>query len=153
GVLPLTYLVLDGHFGNAAALQMARACQLQLISKLRADSALYLPYDGAYAGRGPRRIYGDKLSPLSIPERYLCQRSVEKDIESCIYQVQVRHKRFGQPLNVVCIVKTNLSTHAQAHVLLFSSDLTLAFDKLLDYYCLRGSLGVAVGNTCSLASF
>jgi DDE superfamily endonuclease len=139
-LLPLTYLVLDGHFGNAATLQMARACQLHLISKLRSDSALYLPYDGPYAGRGPRRIYGDKLTPLSIPHRYLCQSRVDKDIESCIYQVQARHKTFAQPLNVVCIVKTNLKTHSQAHVLLFSSDLTLPFDKLIDYYCLRFQL-------------
>src|SRR4029079_11706942 len=67
----------------------------------------------------------------------LCQTTVEKDIESCIYQVQARHKTFAQPLNVVCIVKTNLKTQAQAHVLLFSSDLALSFDTLRDYYCLR----------------
>jgi DDE superfamily endonuclease len=140
GVLPLTYLVLDGHFGNAAALQMARACKLHLISKLRSDSALYLPYDGPYGERGPHRIYGDKLNPRAIPERYLCQTSVEKDIESRIYQLHARHKTCAQPLNVVCLVKTNLSTHAQAHVLLFSSDLALPFDKLLDYYCLRFQL-------------
>src|SRR5438128_1579286 len=66
GLLPLTYLVLDGHFGNAATLEMARACKLHLISKLRSDSALYLPDQGPYAGRGPHRIYGDKLNPLSI---------------------------------------------------------------------------------------
>jgi putative transposase len=140
GVLPLTYLLLDGHFGTAAALQMARACKLHLISKLRSDSALYLPYDGVYAGRGPRRIYGDKLDRRALPERYLCKSSVEKDIESRIYQVQARHKTFAQPLNVVCLVKTNLKTHAQAHVLLFSSDLALPFDKVLDYYCLRFQL-------------
>jgi putative transposase len=136
-LLPLTYLVLDGHFGNAAALDMARACQLHLISKLRSDSALYLPSTGPDAGRGPRRIYGDKLNPRSIPERHLCQTTVEKDIETRIYQVQARHTTFAQPLNVVCIVKTKLKTQAVAHVLLFRSDLALAFDKLLDYYCLR----------------
>jgi hypothetical protein len=140
GLLPLTYLVLDGHFGNASALQMTRACNLHLICKLRSDSALYLPYDGPYAGRGPRRIYGDKLNPRAIPERYLCQTTVEKDIESCTYQLQARHKTFAQLLNVVCIVKTNLKTQARAHVLLFSSDLALPFDKLLDYYCLRFQL-------------
>lgn len=140
GLLSLTYLVLDGHFGNAATLHMARACKLHLISKLRSDSALYLPYQGPYAGRGPHRIYGDKLTPLSIPERYLCQTSVEKDIESRIYQLQARHKTCAVPLNVVCLVKTNLKTHAQAHVLLFSSDLALPFHKLLDYYCLRFQL-------------
>jgi putative transposase len=140
GRLPLTYLLLDGHFGNAAALQMALDCRLQLISKLRADSALYLPYDGPYAGRGPHRIYGDKLNPRAIPERYLCQTTIEKGIESRIYQVKARHKTCTQLLNVVCIVKTNLKTQAQAHVLVFSSDLALAADKLIDYYCLRFQL-------------
>ena len=61
GLFPLTYLVLDGHFGNNTALQMAQQCSLQLISKLRSDSALYLPFDGPYAGHGPRRIYGERL--------------------------------------------------------------------------------------------
>ena len=140
GLLPLTYLVLDGHFGNAAALEMALGCKLHLISKLRSDSALYLPYTGAYAGRGPHRIYGDKFNPRAIPERYLCQTRVEKDIQSCIYQLQARHKTYAEPLNVVCIVKTNLKTRAQAHVLLFSSDLALRFDKVVDYYCLRFQL-------------
>jgi DDE superfamily endonuclease len=140
GLMPLRYLVLDGHFGNAAALQMARACNLHLISKLRADSALYLPYDGPYAGRGPRRIYGDKLTVRAIPERYLCQRSVEKNIETRIYQVQARHKTCAELLNVVCLVKTNLTTQAQAHILLVCSDVTLSFDKVIDYYCLRFQL-------------
>ncbi len=47
------------------------------------------------------------------------------------------HKEFPQPLNVVVIVKTNLVTGARAHVLLVSSDLALAFDKLVEYYSLR----------------
>lgn len=139
-LLPLTYLVLDGHFGNNNALQMARQCELQLISKLRGDSAVYLPYAGAYAGHGPRRIYGDKLDPRSIPEWYLCQTSSADGIETRIYQLEVRHKSFAQALNLVVIVKTNLTTQAQAHVLLFSSDLELPFARLIDYYCLRFQL-------------
>ena len=38
---------------------------------------------------------------------------------------------------MVVIVKTNLQTQAQAHVILFSSDLDLAYDLLIDYYRLR----------------
>jgi putative transposase len=140
GLVPLSYLVLDGHFGNAGALHMAQECNLQLISKLRSDSALYLPYDGPYAGRGPKRLYGDKLNPRAIPDRYLRHTQVEKGIERCTYHFQARHKTFAQPLNVVCIVKTNLKTHSQAHVLLFSSDLALECDSLVDYYCLRFQL-------------
>jgi hypothetical protein len=139
-LLPLTYLVLDGHFGNNNALQMAQQCQLQLISKLRADSAVYLPYTGPYAGKGPRRIYGDKLDPRALPERFLSQTTVTDGIETRIYQLEARHKTFAQALNLVVIVKTNLHTQAQAHVLLFSSDLALPFDKLIDYYGLRFQL-------------
>ena len=135
-LIPLTYLVLDGHFGNNAALVMARQCKLHLISKLRSDSALYLPYDGSYAGRGPRRIYGDKIDPHCIPERYLRQSVVGDGIETRTYRVEARHKSVAQPLNVVLLLKTNLKTQTQAHVILFSSDLLVSWDKLIDYYCL-----------------
>jgi putative transposase len=53
GYSPLTYLVLDGHFGNHNALQRARQSHVHLISKLRYDAALYFPSTGPYAGRGP----------------------------------------------------------------------------------------------------
>lgn len=139
-LLPLTYLVVDGHFGNNAALQMAQQCNLHLISKLRSDSALYLPYAGPYAGRGPRRIYGDKIDPRAIAERYLRQTTVADGIVTRIYQLEARHKTFPQPLNVVVIVKTNLTTQAQAHVILFSSDTLLPFATLIDYYGLRFQL-------------
>lgn len=139
-LFPLTYLVLDGHFGNNGALQMALSCNLQLISKLRSDSALYLPYDGPYAGRGPRRIYGQRIDPRAIPERYLRQTSVEEGLETRIYQLQARHKTIAQALNVVVIVKTNVKSQAVAHVILFSSDLALPFDTLIEYYCLRFQL-------------
>jgi putative transposase len=137
GLFPLTYLVLDGHFGNNTALQMAQQSQLHLISKLRSDAALYLPYDGPYAGHGPHRIYGERLNPRAIPQRYLRQTSIEEGLETRTYQLQTRHTTFAQALNVVVIVKTNLKTQAVAHILLFSSDLALPFDKLIDYYRLR----------------
>lgn len=136
-LFPLTYVVLDGHFGNNTALQMAQQCHLALISKLRADSAVYLPYSGPYAGRGPRRLYGDKLNPRAIPERFLCQTTVAKGIETRTYQLEARHKTMAQALNLVVIVKTNLHTQAQAHVLLFSSDRALPWATLIDYYGLR----------------
>ena len=139
-VVPLTYLVLDGHFGTNAALQMVRQCDLHLISKLRADSALYLRYDGPYAGRGPRRKYGDKLSYRAIPERYLQQTTIAQGVETRIYRLEALHKEFAAALNVVIIVKTNLQSGAQAHVVLCSSDLGLSWDKLVDYYCLRFQL-------------
>src|SRR5499433_2599424 len=137
GVISLTYLVLDGHFGNHNALQMARQCGLHLISKLRYDAALYFPYTGPYAGRGPRRKYGHKVDYDHLPVHSLKETTVEGHIETRLYQMQVLHKEFAQPLNVVVITKTNLRTQARAHVVLFSSDLALAYAPLVDYYGLR----------------
>ena len=137
GVISLTYLVLDGHFGNHNALQMARQCGMHLISKLRCYAALYFPYSGPYAGRGPHRKYGPKIDYDLLPTQYLKETTVEGHIQTDVYQAQLLHKEFPQPLNVVIIAKTNLRTQARAHVVLFSSDLDLAYAPLIDYYGLR----------------
>jgi len=137
GLIRVTYLVLDGHFGNHPTLHMVRQCGLHLISKLRHDAALYLPYDGPYAGHGPYRKYGEKLDWRHLPDKCLKETTTEGQIETRIYHVQALHKEFSQPLNVVIIIKTNLQSRACAHVILFASDLTLAYDKLIDYYRLR----------------
>lgn len=137
GLFPLTYLLLDGHFGNGPSVQMAQQCGLHLISKLRCDSALYLPYAGPYQGRGPRRKYGAKLDYKQLPAEFLQQSSLEGTVETRIYQAELLHKEFGQPLNVVSIEKINRRTQKRAHVILFSSDLTLAYATLIEYYRLR----------------
>lgn len=137
GVLSIEHLVMDGHFGNNNALQMTRQCTLHLISKLRHDAALYFRYDGPYEGSGAPKKYGDKISYAAIPAQYLKATTTEKDIRTDIYQAEMLHKEFAQALNVVIIVKTNIKTGAWAHVVLFSSDLTLDYDWLIDYYRLR----------------
>ena len=137
GFVSLTYVVLDGHFGNHNALAMAQQHHLHLISKLRYDAALYFPYTGPYAGRGPRRKYGRKVDYTALPDPYLIATSVDGHIHTRLYQAQLLHKEFAHPLNVVILVKTNLRTQAQAHAVLFSSDLTLAAASLVDYYSLR----------------
>ena len=133
GLLPIRYLVLDGHFGNNNALQMARQCNLQLISKLRYDSQLFLPYQGPDG----RRKYGDRLNPRQMPPDYRVASSIEDGIRTDIYQLTARNPSFGCLLNVVVILKTHLRTQQQVHVILFSSDLELTYDKLVDYYSLR----------------
>jgi hypothetical protein len=54
--------------------------------------------------------------------------------------MSVWHKTFADLLNIVVIVKTHLKTHKTAHVVLFSSDVTLGYALLIDYYRLRFQL-------------
>ncbi|MEM1395603.1 MAG: transposase, partial [Cyanobacteria bacterium P01_H01_bin.150] len=136
-LIPITYLVLDCHFGNNNALQMARQVNLHIISKLRHDSALHIPYKNPVPNHSSRRKYGDRFDLRNIPACYLCKSSIEEDIQTDIYQAQLLHKEFAQPLNVVILVKTNIKTNGRSHVILFSSDLDLPYKKIIDYYKLR----------------
>jgi len=131
------YCVMDGAFGNNNALQMVRQCSLHLISKLRHDAALYFPYEGKQKKRGANKKYGAKLDYDHIPDNYLKESTLLDSIQTNIYQMTMWHKLIPDKLNIVIIVKTNLKTQKVAHVVLFSSDLDLAFDKLIDYYGLR----------------
>jgi hypothetical protein len=137
GTLRLTYLVLDGHFGNHPAYHMVRQCQLHLISKLRYDAALFLPYSGAKPKRGPTPRLGERVDVRNIPDQFLKETKIENGFETRTYQMQVFQKDFPDLLNVVILLKTNLATGAWANVILFSSDLELSYDKLIDYYSLR----------------
>ena len=131
------YFVFDGAFGHNDALQMVRQTGLHLISKLRHDSALYFPFEGPYSGRGKPKKYGEKLNYRDIPEQYVKACTIEEDIETKTYQMTLWHKKFADVLNIVVIVKTNLKTQKVAHVVLFSSDLELSYDLVIDYYRLR----------------
>ncbi len=135
--LTVRYLALDGHFGNNNVLQMVRQCGLDLISKLRYDAALYFLYEGEQKHRGPRKRYGQKADYHHIPDKYLVEKRMEGNIETRIYQATMLHREFAQPLNVVIITKAHTKSGALAHVNLFSSDLELPYDKVIDFYSLR----------------
>jgi hypothetical protein len=133
GTIHLTYLVLDGHFGNHPAFHMVRQCQLHLISKLRYDAALHFAYSGPSPKRGPTPRLGEQVDVRKI----LKETQIEDGFETRTYQMQLLHKDFPTPLNVVILLRTNLTTQAWANVILFSSDLDLPYDLLIDYYSLR----------------
>ena len=135
--LSLTYVVLDGAFGNNYALQMVRRCGMQIISKLRADSALYFPYTGTYSGHGPRKKYGEKLTIANLPKTSLIQQTTTGLMQTSIYQMNLWHKSFPQLLNVVILVKEHLKTGKRAHVILVSSDSNLSAEHIIEYYRLR----------------
>ena len=136
-LIPVRYLVLDGYFGHNPALQMTQQCGLALISKLRINTALYFPSTLPYTGRGRPRLYGQRFNPQQIDAKYRVSTETHENITTQVYQAKLRHKKFPDPLNVVCILKTQLMTQRKSHVLLFSSDLALDAETMIDYYALR----------------
>ena len=136
-LIPVRYLVLDGYFGHNNALQMTQQCGLALISKLRINTALYFSVAPSHAGRGRPRLYGHRFNPQQIHGKYRISTETRGNITTEVYQATLRHKKFPEPLNVVCILKTHLQTQHKSHVLLFSSDLALDAETMIDYYALR----------------
>jgi putative transposase len=137
GVLTVRYLVMDGHFGNHPSAWMVLQTGLQLVSKFRSDAALFEPFTGKYCGHGPHPTYGDKVDVRNMKKKYLQADETAAGIRTQVYQATLLNREFTPPINVVVILKTNLSTKKQAHVILFSTDLELSYQKLYDYYTLR----------------
>ncbi len=135
--LSLTYIVMDGHFGNYPGALMVRQLNLHLISKMRSDAALYPAFVGAYPGAGRPAKYGTKLDIHNLDDKYLKETTIEGNVRTDIYQGQFYNKEFAFALNVVIILKTNLLTQAQAHVILFGTDLQQDYDKIIKFYSLR----------------
>jgi putative transposase len=136
-VLPLKYVVLDGHFGNYPSAFMVKGENLDLISKMRSDAALYETVKEMPNKLGRPRKYGNKVEVGKMDEQYLKSTSIEDNLRTDIYQGTFYNKEFAFALNVVIILKTNLLTNAQAHVILFSTDLELDYEKLIKFYSLR----------------
>jgi hypothetical protein len=136
-IITLRYVALDGHFGNYPSAFMVRQANLHLISKMRSDAALYSAFEGTHRGPGPKPKYGTKIDFHKVDAKYLKETSIKGNLRTNIYQGQFYNKEFAFALNGVVIVKTNLETNAQAHVILFSTDFELAYDKIIKLYSLR----------------
>ncbi len=137
--IDIVYFVFDGAFGNNYATQMVKQCGLDIISKIQKNSALIFPYEGEYRGRGAPPKYGDDIDYDNLPKEYLKSDVTDEDThtQTKIYQMEMLHRKFADRLNVVIIQKINLTTGKVAHVNLFSSSLTLGYEKIIDYYSLR----------------
>ena len=119
---------------------MTKQCGLHLISKRRADAALYFPPASPYAGHRRPRIYGERLNPQQIDDKYRISTETLGNTKTEVYQTPLRHRQFAELLNVVCILKTHLPTQQKSYMLVFSSDLALEAETMIDSYSLRFQL-------------
>lgn len=135
--LQVKHIVLDGNFGNYPSTWLVRHIGLHIISKMKRNAALYLPYSGPKPPRGPSPRYGDKLNYQQLPQSAQVTSRVEGDYQIETYQLQLYHKDYPDLLNVVVVVKTHLLSGKRGHIVLFSTDLNLTAEQIVDYYSLR----------------
>jgi putative transposase len=131
------YFVLDGHFGNHCACWMVRQLDLHIISKMPHNAELYLQPTDQEKAQHPRLKYGARLDYAHLPEALRVSSTTEAGYCLEVYQAICLHKLFAPLLNIVIVVKTDLKTQRVGHVVLLSSDLSLAAALVVDYYVLR----------------
>lgn len=134
------HLVLDGFYGHEDYLLLAFEHQLTIISKLKTNAHLILPFEGEQKGIGRPKTKGTKLDLDSIDSKFFIKthKENESDVTTNIYQFQARTpKMMNQLLNVVVLVHFHNITKRQSRTVLFTNDLTLNADSIIKYYSLR----------------
>ena len=135
--LQVKHIVLDGKFGNYPSTWVVRDRGYHIISKMRHNAALYLPYDGAKPPRGSMSRYGQKLNYKALPQQHLHHTKCLNGYRIDTYHLHLYHKDYPDLLNVILVVKTHLTSGKRGHVVLFSTDLDLSPGQIVDYYSLR----------------
>jgi putative transposase len=133
----LAYFVLDGHFGNPFACSMVRQLGLHIITKMHHNAELYLQPSAEEKATRPRLKYGARIDYAPLPESLRCSSTTDEGYRTEVYQAICLHKHFADPINVVILLRSHLETKRVGHVVLFSSDLSLCAEKLVDDYALR----------------
>ncbi len=135
--LKVAYFVLDGHFGNHLACHMVRQLDMHILSRMRSDASLWMEPTVKEKQKCAHRKYGAQLDYKKLPTERLCSEVTEGEYRTQVYQMTCLHKDFPCGLNIVIIVRTSLKTGRVGHVVLFSTDLSLSWELLIEYYRLR----------------
>ena len=137
GKIPLRHIAFDGHFGNIPTLEIVQRHGLHIITKLRADSVLYLPLNTQYSGRGRPKMFGEKVDVHNISTHYCVQMTHDGDTQIQLFQFTARVKVSPQLLNIVVRKTIQRTKKTATYTILMSSDLALAAAQLVTYYRLR----------------
>lgn len=139
GDIKFKYFVGDGAYGNKNYSLMLAKFDLKLISKLHYNAALYFAYTGDYLGWGRPKKYGKKLDIANLDTEFLVDKIDDKKKKyiQYVYKMELLSKKFKGKLNILVIVRENRKTKKKGHVILFSNDLELSFEKIISYYSLR----------------
>lgn len=139
------YVVADAGFGHQAIIELMLAQNLEIISKLKKTAALYYAYEGVQKGKKPK-IYGDKIDVYNIEAHYFAYETIEDDVKTQVYRIPCYNKSITATstglINVVVLVHTQISTNKKTHNILFSTDLSLAPQLIIEYYRLRWEIEI-----------
>lgn len=134
------HLVLDGFYGHEDYLLLALKNGLNIISKLKSNAHLILPYEGEQNGIGRPKTKGKKVDLNKIDSKFLVKIIDDKDsnVKTNVYQLKVfTPKMTGITINVVVMNHIHQITQRQSRTVLFTNDLNLDALTVIKFYSLR----------------
>lgn len=145
GIVP-SYIVADSAYSSKTYLLICQTLKISLISKLRCTSVLYLPatQKESKAGKGRPPKYGERINLENLDKQsgYFYKTLREAEDKSNLV-VDVYHfpkiwtKFLPVQINVVVLVIKNTRTNTVSRRILYTTDLALCADLLIEYYSLR----------------
>jgi len=124
-------VVVDGYFMKQGFIEAMTTEGFQVVTKGRRDASLKYLYHGKQSGKGHPRWYSGKVNLNRIDKRRWKQ--CYKDEQITAYEVVVYSVSLKCKVKAVYVV----SEKQKGYDLLISTDVTMAGDKVLQYYHLR----------------
>jgi Transposase DDE domain len=129
----LTHLAADSFYSKKSFVDAVIAADLHLVSKLRIDADLRYGYTGPQKPRGAPRKYDGKVDLSDLSRLELV---TQPDPNIQLYSQVVWHISLKRQIRIVYLI--NISQPDKPRVaLLFSTDTTLAPERLHQYYKVR----------------
>jgi hypothetical protein len=122
------HLVLDGFYGHHDYVLLVAKYGLNVVSKLKTNAHLILPFEGQYAGVGRPRTLGDRVRFTDIAEKFFVSTLEDKNsnVSTRIYQFEAfTPKMSGLKLNVVVMIHTHQITKRVSRTILFTNRLVV----------------------------
>lgn len=136
--LGINILAVDGYFAKSKFVNgVTDNSDLQVISKLRPDANLRYTYHGAKKpGRGRPKLYDGKVDTDCIDRRKI-RYCFDLDEDTCVFSGIVYSISLKRNIRIVYIENYGADGFSKSHAILFSTDLNLSPEKIVQYYKLR----------------
>lgn len=129
----LKYWVVDGFYSKKKFVDGVVGLNLQVISKLRSDADMRYLYTGVQKPRGAKRKYDGKVQLRDL-SRLTHVRQLEPDLD--LYTLVVWHVSLKRTIRIAAVVDTR-KVGKTGVALLFSTDIELDAERILQYYKAR----------------
>jgi hypothetical protein len=129
----LKYLAVDGFYSKKKFVDGVVGLNLHVISKLRSDADMRYLYTGVQKPRGAKRKYDGKVELRDL-SRFIPVRQLEPHLD--LYTLVVWHVSLKRQIRIAALVDTRKPGKTGV-ALLFSTDIELDAEQILDYYKAR----------------